>query len=138
MFDYDTWLSTPPGPPVDIWETGEDEDSAYDEWKDNIVPHYEGGIGFENTRIASLTKRLGRIITASDSNSVGESIEQKSNSVTKDSAIMEALEIAKKALERQIYIMMDKGALVGEIVADITKRQADRIYLDDLTRGVLP
>ncbi|HFU3818978.1 TPA: hypothetical protein ACGO74_000179 [Streptococcus suis] len=34
MFDYDTWLSTPPDPPVSIWELDEDEDSAYDEWID--------------------------------------------------------------------------------------------------------
>ncbi|MDY7601271.1 hypothetical protein UN717_10260 [Streptococcus suis] len=41
MFDYDTWLSTPPEPPVDVWETGEDEDRAYDEWKDNVAMGYE-------------------------------------------------------------------------------------------------
>ncbi|HFI0065501.1 TPA: hypothetical protein ACGORS_001719 [Streptococcus suis] len=41
MFDYDTWLSTPPAPPVDVWEAGEDEDSAYDEWKDNLLMGYE-------------------------------------------------------------------------------------------------
>lgn len=41
MFDYDTWLSTPPGPPVDIWEIDEDEDSAYDEWIDNLLMGYE-------------------------------------------------------------------------------------------------
>lgn len=39
MFDYDTWLSTPPDPPVSIWET--DEDSAYDEWIDNLLMGYE-------------------------------------------------------------------------------------------------
>lgn len=40
MFDYDTWLSTPSEPPVDIWETGEDEDRAYDEWKDDLAMGY--------------------------------------------------------------------------------------------------
>ena len=44
MFDYDTWLSTPPEPPVSIWELDEDEDrtyDAYDEWKDNVAMGYE-------------------------------------------------------------------------------------------------
>lgn len=41
MFDYDTWLSTLPEPSVDIWEIDEDEDSAYDEWKDNVAMGYE-------------------------------------------------------------------------------------------------
>lgn len=44
MFDYDTWLSTPPEPPVSIWELDEDEDrayNAYDEWKDNVAMGYE-------------------------------------------------------------------------------------------------
>ena len=41
MFDYDTWLSTPPKPPVDIWEMDEDDDSAYDEWIDNLLMGYE-------------------------------------------------------------------------------------------------
>ena len=40
MFDYDTWLSTPPGPPIDVWEP-EGEDRAYDEWKDNVAMGYE-------------------------------------------------------------------------------------------------
>lgn len=41
MFDYDTWLSTPPEPLVSIWEIDEDEDSAYDEWVDNLLMGYE-------------------------------------------------------------------------------------------------
>ena len=41
MFDYDTWLSTPPEPPIDVWELDEDEDRAYDEWKDNVAMGYE-------------------------------------------------------------------------------------------------
>ena len=41
MFDYDTWLSTPPEPPIDAWELDEDEDRAYDEWKDNVAMGYE-------------------------------------------------------------------------------------------------
>ena len=41
MFDYDTWLSTPPEPPIDVYKTDEDEDRAYDEWKDNVAMGYE-------------------------------------------------------------------------------------------------
>ena len=41
MFDYDTWLSTPPEPPIDVWELDDDEDRAYDEWKDNVAMGYE-------------------------------------------------------------------------------------------------
>ncbi|HFU4358617.1 TPA: hypothetical protein ACGO9M_000416 [Streptococcus suis] len=41
MFDYDTWLSTPPDAPIDIWSTDEGEDRAYDEWKDNVAMGYE-------------------------------------------------------------------------------------------------
>ena len=41
MFDYDTWLSTQPEPPIDAWEKDEDEDRAYDEWKDNVAMGYE-------------------------------------------------------------------------------------------------
>lgn len=40
-FDYDIWLSTWPEPPIDIWEIDEDEDRAYDEWKDNVAMGYE-------------------------------------------------------------------------------------------------
>ena len=40
MFDYDTWLSTQPEP-LNIWATDEDEDRAYDEWKDNVAMGYE-------------------------------------------------------------------------------------------------
>lgn len=44
MFDYDTWLSTPPDPPSSIWELDECLDRAYDEydeWKDNVAIGYE-------------------------------------------------------------------------------------------------
>ena len=41
MFDYDTWLSTPPEPPVSIWELDEYLDRAYDEQKDNVAMGYE-------------------------------------------------------------------------------------------------
>ena len=41
MLDYDTWLSTLPEPPVDIWSTDEDEDRTYDEWKDDVAMGYE-------------------------------------------------------------------------------------------------
>lgn len=44
MFDYDTWVSTPPEPPVSIWELDEYLDRAYDEydeWKDNVAMGYE-------------------------------------------------------------------------------------------------
>ena len=41
MFDYDTWLSTPPEPPIDVYKIDEDEDRAYDEWKDNVAMGYE-------------------------------------------------------------------------------------------------
>ena len=44
MFDYDTWLSTPPDPPSSIWELDEYLDRAYDEydeWKDNVAMGYE-------------------------------------------------------------------------------------------------
>ena len=41
MFDYDTWLSTPPEPLIDVWELDEDENGAYDEWKDNVAMGYE-------------------------------------------------------------------------------------------------
>ncbi|BDD37907.1 hypothetical protein [Streptococcus ruminantium] len=37
-FDYDTWLSTPP----ELYQPKEeDEDRAYDEWKDNVAMGYE-------------------------------------------------------------------------------------------------
>ena len=42
-FDYDTWLSTQPKPPIDVWDIDEDEDRAYDEWKDNVAMGYEQG-----------------------------------------------------------------------------------------------
>ena len=44
MFDYDTWLSTPPEPLINVWEIDEDESGAYDaydEWKDNVAMGYE-------------------------------------------------------------------------------------------------
>ena len=44
MFDYDTWLSTPPEPLTNVWEIDEDENGAYDaydEWKDNVAMDYE-------------------------------------------------------------------------------------------------
>ena len=43
MFDYDTWLSTPPEPPGSgsIWELDEYLDRAYEEWKDNVAMGYE-------------------------------------------------------------------------------------------------
>ena len=44
MFDYDTWLSTPPELLINVWEIDEDENGAYDaydEWKDNVAMGYE-------------------------------------------------------------------------------------------------
>ena len=44
MFDYDTWLSTPPEPPINVWDIDETEDRAYDEydeWKDNVAMGYD-------------------------------------------------------------------------------------------------
>lgn len=103
-----------------------------------LFPHYADGIGFENTKISSLTKRLGQAMFTSTNNDAGIEKTQTSYSSSNDTAITEALEIAKKALERQIYIMLDGGTLVGEIVDEITQRQNGKIYLDNLTRGVLP
>ena len=52
MFDYDTWLSTPPDPPIDVYKIDEDEDRAYDEWKDNVA------MGYEQKKEKTLKKRL--------------------------------------------------------------------------------
>ena len=41
MFDYDTWLSTQPESPIDVYKIDEDEDRAYDELKDNVAMGYE-------------------------------------------------------------------------------------------------
>ena len=41
MFDYDTWLSTPPDPTGSLRELDEYLDRAYDEWKDNVAMGYE-------------------------------------------------------------------------------------------------
>ena len=41
MFDYDTWLSAQPEPLINVWAIDEDEDRAYDEWKDNVAMGYE-------------------------------------------------------------------------------------------------
>ena len=57
MFDYDTWLSTPPEPPVDIWSTDEDEDRAYDERKDNVA------MGYEQPKLKKKEKKITNEVT---------------------------------------------------------------------------
>ena len=52
MFDYDTWLSTPPEPQINVWDIDETEDRAYDEWKDNVA------MGYEQKKEKTLKKRL--------------------------------------------------------------------------------
>ena len=52
MFDYDTWLSTPPEPLIDVYKIDEDEDRACDEWKDNVA------MGYEQKKEKTLKKRL--------------------------------------------------------------------------------
>ena len=63
MFDYDTWLSTPPEP----WsEPDVDEDEAYDRWKDEQVQpmdreRYEDN-AYWRKRYLELCYELGEII----------------------------------------------------------------------------
>ena len=58
MFDYDTWLSTPPEPPINAWDIDETEDRAYDEWKDNVAMGYEYQGKGENIEKATTFKKV--------------------------------------------------------------------------------
>lgn len=63
MFDYDTWLSTPPEP---LSEPDVDEDEAYDRWKDEQVQpmdreRYEDN-AYWRKRYLELCYELGEII----------------------------------------------------------------------------
>ena len=61
MFDYDTQLSTPPEPQINVWDIDEDENGtydAYDEWKDNVAMGYEYQKKGENIEKATTFKKV--------------------------------------------------------------------------------
>lgn len=58
-------------------------------------------------------------------------VQEKSNHLVK-----QALEVAERAVKRPVSLMMESGALVGQIGQKMTDFQNDKIMIDNMMRGI--
>lgn len=54
-----------------------------------------------------------------------------------DQALTRALEVAEQAVKRPVNMIMDTGALVGQIGEPMTNYQNDKIKIDNMMRGIV-
>ncbi|MGT2911787.1 tape measure protein [Streptococcus cameli] len=54
-----------------------------------------------------------------------------------DQALIRALEVAEQAVKRPVNMIMDTGALVGQIGEPMTNYQNDKIKIDNMMRGIV-
>lgn len=86
------------------------------------------GVGQANlTKTLQVKSDLDRQIKASV-----KVVQEKSNRL-----VEQALEVAEKAVKRPVSLMMESGALVGQIGQKMTDYQNDQLMIDNMMRGII-
>lgn len=94
----------------------------------NFAPEDILGVGQASlTKTLQVKSDLDRQIKASV-----KVVQEKSNRL-----VEQALEVAEKAVKRPVSLMMESGALVGQIGQKMTDYQNDQLIIDNMMRGII-
>lgn len=94
----------------------------------NFAPEYILGVGGASlTKTLQVKSDLDRQIKASV-----KVVQEKSNHL-----VEQALEVAERAVKRPVSLMMESGALVGQIGQKMTDYQNDKLMIDNMMRGII-
>lgn len=94
----------------------------------NFAPEDILGVGQASlTKTLQVKSDLDRQIKASV-----KVVQEKSNRL-----VEQALEVAEKAVKRPVSLMMESGALVGQIGQQMTDYQNDQLMIDNMMRGII-
>lgn len=94
----------------------------------NFAPEDILGVGQASlTKTLQVKSDLDRQIKASV-----KVVQEKSNRL-----VEQALEVAEKAVKRPVSLMMESGALVGQIGQKMTDYQNDQLMIDNMMRGII-
>lgn len=94
----------------------------------NFAPEDILGVGGASlTKTLQVKSDLDRQIKASV-----KVVQEKSNRL-----VEQALDVAEKAVKRPVNMMMESGALVGQIGQQMTEFQNDKLMIDNMMRGII-
>lgn len=94
----------------------------------NFAPEDILGVGQSNlTKTLQVKSDLDRQLKTSV-----KVVQEKSNHL-----VEQALEIAERAVKRPVSLMMESGALVGQIGQKMTDYQNDKLMIDNMMRGII-
>lgn len=94
----------------------------------NFAPEDILGVGGASlTKTLQVKSDLDRQIKASV-----KVVQEKSNRL-----VEQALDVAEKAVKRPVNMMMESGALVGQIGQQMTDFQNDKLMIDNMMRGII-
>lgn len=94
----------------------------------NFAPEDILGVGQASlTKTLQVKSDLDRQIKASV-----KVVQEKSNHL-----VEQALEVAERAVKRPVSLMMESGALVGQIGQKMTDYQNDKLMIDNMMRGII-
>lgn len=94
----------------------------------NFAPEDIIGVGQSSlTKTLQVKSDLDRQIKASV-----KVVQEKSNRL-----VEQALDVAEKAVNRPVNMMMESGALVGQIGQKMTDYQNDKLMIDNMMRGII-
>lgn len=94
----------------------------------NFAPEDIIGVGQSSlTKTLQVKSDLDRQIKAS-----AKVVQEKSNRL-----VEQALDVAEKAVKRPVNMMMESGALVGQIGQQMTDFQNDKLMIDNMMRGII-
>lgn len=94
----------------------------------NFAPEDILGVGQANlTKTLKVKSDLDRQLKTSV-----KVVQEKSNHL-----VEQALEVAERAVKRPVSLMMESGALVGQIGQKMTDYQNDKLMIDNMMRGII-
>ena len=94
------------------------------------MPNYEKGIGFEDTKLSHLTRRIRDVNTTNRSNEQAKTIYTVSNTNNQDQAIVRELVDLKSSVENLLGKLLDKDFntyLDGQVIAENSYRYQGNI-----------
>lgn len=94
------------------------------------MPNYEKGIGFEDTKLSHLTRRIRDINTTNRSNEQAKTIYTVNNTNNQDQAIVRELVALKSSVENLLGKLLDKDFntyLDGQVIAENSYRYQGNI-----------
>lgn len=102
-----------------------------------LFPHYANGIGFENTKIANVTRRLGTGTQGGSGNSIESMLSQLISLLSNNTETQQALDVAREVAKRPITMVLEDGTLVAKITPGITELQNRNLRIENRMKGVL-